>query len=290
MPVQVPGAGSELGMGNEYDRIIKENIEAVILPLMEKLMGLKMPAKLENIPDELQLTLERKPDFSRKATDQDNQQYVLHIEFQVSDDPRMVLRMQTYRALFQEVHELPVKQFVFYLGQKPPKMAFRIADYIKGENSNFAFKLINTQEHNYKSLVNSQIPEEVIFAILGNFENEQAEKIVGQILQQLLDISPDKAKLQRYVRQLTVLSKLRNLQEETLKQVETMPIEFDIESDVIFQRGREQGREQGREADKREIIIEMLKDGALSLEKIAAYTKVTVDDVAAIQQEINNTK
>jgi hypothetical protein len=55
-------------MGNDYDRIIKENIEAVILPLLEKLLGLERPGKLEHIPDELQLTLERKPDFNRLAT------------------------------------------------------------------------------------------------------------------------------------------------------------------------------------------------------------------------------
>ncbi|MFP4343023.1 MAG: hypothetical protein ACLFQO_21460, partial [Cyclobacteriaceae bacterium] len=228
-------------MGNDYDRIIKENIEAVILPLMEKLMGLERPGRLENIPDELQLTLERKPDFSRLATALNGSKYILHIEFQVTDDPRMVLRMQTYRALLQEIHQLPVKQFVFYLGQKPTRMACRIADFIPDDDNNFAFTLINTQSYDYEVLLHSQVPEEVIFAILGDFKNEQLENIVSNILNRLVQVIPDKKKLQRYIQQLLVLSKLRNLEAETLKQTEAMPIEFDINKDVVYQKGKSEG-------------------------------------------------
>lgn len=151
--------------------------------------------------------------------------------------------MQTYRALFQKIHILPVQQFVIYLGQKSPQMKYRIADYIEGDDNNFQFKLINTQENDYETLISSRIPEEVIFAVLGNFKNESPQKIVSKILYRILEISPDKAKLQRHVRQLAELSKLRNLQDETLKQVEAMPIEFDIESDVIFQKGKGRRKE-----------------------------------------------
>jgi predicted transposase/invertase (TIGR01784 family) len=281
-------------MGNDYDKIIKENIEAVILPLMEKLTGLPQPIKLENIPDELQLTLERKPDFSRIATDSANVRYLLHIEFQVADDLHMVLRMQTYRALFQEIYRLPVKQFVFYLGRKKPKMVSRIANLIPGDENNFAFSLINTQRYDYRNLLESQIPEEIIFAILGDFKNEHAEKIVSNILKRLIQISPDKKKIQRYVQQLLVLSKLRNLEAETLKQTEAMPIEFDINKDVVYQKGKAEGRSEGRSEGlsegKKMVIVEMLKDGSLSLQKIATYARVSVDEVVAIQQEISNTK
>ncbi len=36
------------------------------------------------------------------------------------------------------------------------------------------------------------------------------------------------------------------------------------------------------------MIIEMLKDGSLSLQKIASYARVSIDEVVAIQQEISN--
>ena len=95
-------------------------------------------------------------------------------------------------------------------------------------------------------------------------------------------MSSDVPKLQRYVRQLVVMSKLRNLQDSTLQTIETMPFEFDIEDDVIYQRGRKEGIEKKRE----EMIKEMLRDGALSLEKIAAYTHVSLDYVNRLQQKL----
>lgn len=49
-------------MGQDYDKILKENIEALIIPLADQLLGLSL-GQLEELPDDLQVTLERKPDF-----------------------------------------------------------------------------------------------------------------------------------------------------------------------------------------------------------------------------------
>lgn len=69
-----------------------------------------------------------------------------------------------------------------------------------------------------------------------------------------------------------------------------MPIEFDINKDVVYQKGKSEGRYEGELEAKRTMIVEMLKDGSLSLQKIAAYARVSVDEVVVIQQEISNTK
>ncbi|MEM6841976.1 MAG: hypothetical protein AAF632_07100 [Bacteroidota bacterium] len=45
-------------MANEYDKIIKENIEAVILPLSNKLFGI-LPEAMEEVTVDLQLTARR---------------------------------------------------------------------------------------------------------------------------------------------------------------------------------------------------------------------------------------
>jgi len=89
--------------------------------------------------------------------------------------------------------------------------------------------------------------------------------------------------LQRYVQQLLVLSKLRNLEAETLKQTEAMPIEFDINKDVAYQKGKSEEKFEGELKAKRSMIGEMLKHGSLSLEKIASDASVSVDEVVAIQ-------
>ncbi len=269
-------------MGNEYDRIIKENIESVILPLADRLLGIHLKV-IEEIPDDLQLTVERKPDFTRKVTDDQNKKYILHIEYQSRNESRMVLRMQTYRALLQERHRLPVRQFVIYLGLKPASMKTKIVDFIKGDDNNFQYTLIDIHRYDYSNLLDSKIPEEIILAILGNFKNEPSEQVVAKILARLATISKNKTKLQRYIRQLMVIAKLRNLETETTNQIESMPIEFDIETDGIYLRGKAQGEQQ----TKRATIIAMLKDGFLSLEKIATYAQVSVKQVREIQQEIS---
>ena len=52
-------------MAQEYDKIFKENIEQVALSLTEKLLGIR-PKKLKEISVDLQKTIERKPDLSKK--------------------------------------------------------------------------------------------------------------------------------------------------------------------------------------------------------------------------------
>lgn len=102
---------------DEYDKIFKENIEAVILPIADKLLGI-YAGQLEEIPADLQVTLERKPDFTKKAVDKQGNPFILHLEFQVDDEKHMVFRMQAYKALLQEKYPLPVEQFVIYLGKQ----------------------------------------------------------------------------------------------------------------------------------------------------------------------------
>ncbi|WKN42228.1 hypothetical protein [Tunicatimonas pelagia] len=79
-------------MANDYNKIIKENIEAVILPLTHRLFQLEIKL-MEEVPDELQVTLERKPDFLKHITTKDDRNFILHIEFQSANDSDMVYRM-----------------------------------------------------------------------------------------------------------------------------------------------------------------------------------------------------
>ena len=47
----------------------------------------------EEIPDDIQHTKERKPDVLKKITDIQGNTYILQIEFQVADEPKMVYGM-----------------------------------------------------------------------------------------------------------------------------------------------------------------------------------------------------
>lgn len=65
---------------NQYDKIFKENIEAVIPSLMQNILGITAVSS-EELPDDIQHTKERKPDALKKITDSQGSTYVLQIEF-----------------------------------------------------------------------------------------------------------------------------------------------------------------------------------------------------------------
>jgi hypothetical protein len=173
----------------------------------------------------------------------------------------------------QRKYKLPVRQFVIYLGNQRPVMRTQLPE----EQIITGYELRNIQEYDYEQLVLSDIPQEIILAIPGDFHGEQPEKVIRQILERLLQISQGKLELQKYVRQLNMLSRLRKLQVETTKITAAMPIQldFDVETDILYQQGIEQ--------EKKEAITEMLKDGFLSLEQIAKYQRTSVEEVQEIK-------
>jgi len=86
-----------------------------------------------------------------------------------------------------------------------------------------------------------------------------------------------------------VLSKLRKLQEITIKKIEAMPIIYDLETDIRFLQGIEQGiEEQTRKQEEanKSKIIEMLKVGRLSIEEIADYRDVSVEYINELKEQL----
>ena len=126
---------------------------------------------------------------------------------QPSDEKRMVRRMHLYFAMLWEKFNLPVKQFVVYIGQKPPKMPKELVP----QEIFTGFDMVNLHDINYKGLLDSSIPEEILLATLGNFNNEEAPTVLGKIISKLQKLSTSKTSLHKYIRQLNTLARLRNL-------------------------------------------------------------------------------
>ncbi|GAB3997461.1 hypothetical protein GCM10028807_42740 [Spirosoma daeguense] len=74
---------------NQYDKIFKENIEAVIPGLIKNVLGIIVIA-VEEVPDDIQHTKERKPDVLKKITNQQGNTFILQLEFQVADESEMI--------------------------------------------------------------------------------------------------------------------------------------------------------------------------------------------------------
>ena len=280
-------------MAQEYDRIIKENIEAVFLPLAEKYLGIKIQTS-RKISPKMQTTLEREADFLRIVTSDKPEKFILHIEFQTTDEADMVYRMAEYNAILLRKYKLPVRQFVVYLGERHSKMRTTLTN----SEAITGFQLTNVMKYSYRELLTSEIPEEIILAILSDYGNEKPVDIIRFVMRRLQEVSGDEIKLRKYIRQLTILSRLRKLESETIKQVENMPITYDIKNDYWYKEGRQEGKEEGKQEGKqegrqegkqekeREIILKMLQSGSFSEKEVAGFVGVPVTYVEQLKREL----
>ena len=190
----------------------------------------------------------------------------------------MIYRMLEYSAFLRRKYELTVKQFVFYIGQKKSSMQTEYAD----EVLSFKFNLVSIRDIPYQIFLNSDKIEEVILSILADFENDKAETIITKILEKLKSLATEKIILERSLRQLEIISKLRELQNETVKQIEAMPIIYDLKTDIRYL----QGVEAGIKESQKSAVTRALMAGKLSLKEIADFLGVTIDFVKEIQSEL----
>ena len=89
----------------------------------------------------------------------------------------------------------------------------------------------------YHEFINSGNPEEIIFAIWGNFGGEQAETVVAEIIDHLGE-KADGLALQKFVTQLRILSNLRKLQPTVDIIMEHLSTYFEIEKDWFYIKGQ----------------------------------------------------
>ncbi len=92
-------------MAHDYDKILKENITSLLLPLTEKYLNIKIIDSRE-LKDKLQTTIEKEPDFIRIVRTDTDEEFILHllcicVEFQTQDEEGMIYRMQEYYGLLR---------------------------------------------------------------------------------------------------------------------------------------------------------------------------------------------
>ncbi len=193
-------------MANDYDKILKENIASLFLPLSEKYLGIRI-RRSEELKDKLQTTIEKEPDFIRIVETDTRERFILHLEFQTVDEDGMIYRMQEYYGLLRRKYALSIRQFVIYLGQKPSRMQTTLAP----EEIFAGFTLRSLREYSHQSLLASDVPEEIILTILSDFEGKRPVEVLKKILSKLKEINGEEIVLRKYIRQLSVLARLRTL-------------------------------------------------------------------------------
>ena len=258
-------------MSQDFDKIFKENIASLLIPLAKKVLGIDVVSN-EEMKDKLQTTIEREPDYLSLINTRDGNRYVLHLEFQTSNDDKMLLRMQEYHGILRKQYNIPVIQKVIYLGQKPATMRSKLAP----EEVYTGFDLISLNQEPYEKFLQSEVPEENILTVLADLHGDAPDKVITKILHKLRETKESQITFQKYVKQLVVLSRLRSLSSTTNKAIKNMPIEYDIKQDAFYQEGVEDERkrmEEEKEGEKKNLIIRLIESKKLSHEEIADLTK-----------------
>ncbi|MBF0458203.1 MAG: hypothetical protein HQK99_09945 [Nitrospirae bacterium] len=283
-------------MSKPYDKIIKEILKDVVDTLITEVIGLDI-VKSTAIETKLQITNEREADFILLVEMGDGSSSLLHIEFQSTNYSKMVYRELRYWVYLTEVHGIMPMQYVFYIGNEPLTMK----DSISTKTTTHKYNLIDMRDIDCEKFLYSDIPEEVIISILCNYRQKGVKIFVREILNRLKELVPEETLRGKYVRQVEVLSQLRDLQDEVSKEAEAMALVYDLERDVRFRQGRErgitEGRErgitEGREKGKYEGLIEAvelgleLKFGSAGLEIMGMVKAVdNVDKLEALKNLI----
>ncbi len=247
---------------NQYDKIFRENLEAVLPILIEKVLGIKAVYS-EEIPDDIQKTKERRPDVLKIITDERGKRFILHIEIQAADDPEMDARMFEYRGLLFRIYRLPIKQYVIYLGEADTKMS----NIIEDENLYFAYNLISFKNIDYRFFTESDKPEVIVFAILANQDLKGNEKVVNEIVNKIKITTKGELDQRKFIEQLRIIVGLRNFGEILETMLSNLSIHFDETRDHFYKKGVEKGESQGiekgieleREKQKKEMVRKILE-------------------------------
>ena len=245
---------------------------------------------VEELPDDIQHTKERKPDVLKKVTNIKGDTFVLQIEFQVANDDEMAHRMHEYKAMLMRKYQIDIYQYVIFLGKGQPKMETRL----KNIGLTFEYNLLAINSIDYKIFLKSNRPEEIVLSVLANFDKETPENALKRIISRLEETTKGDLALKRYFKQLRILAQLRKL-EQKLKTIvmDSIAKYIDEKKDVAFLLGLDKGQaiaqereKNARETELTKFVIYLIKEGSKTFEQIADIAGTTVDFVKSVHRQL----
>ncbi len=254
---------------NIYDRIFRENANHIFIALIQHFYQLDVKS-FQVIDPKFPSTSDNEVDHLYRIIPNIGYEHIVHVEFQATNDPEMLARMQEYHAKIYKKFKLPVKPLVINLGDRP----FTVASKLKDPEIFRGYDIIDLFSLSTEMLLNLQMPGAVILAILGNYEKEQLETVLGAIVEKLRKLVTTEKEMTRFVNQLFYLSRLRKFEKETKEKLEEMLIEIDIKNDFYYQQGNREGKAEGRVEGKEEGRAEGKEIGIdLGAQIIILYNK-----------------
>ena len=85
---------------------LRKNAESLFITLVEQELGFKIKS-YKPLQEKITKTIEREMDFFYQVFTDDQDEFLLHIEFQTQDDKEMIYRMSEYHGLAYSRYKLP---------------------------------------------------------------------------------------------------------------------------------------------------------------------------------------
>ena len=191
--------------------------------------------------------------------------------------------MAEYYVMLARKYEIPIRQYVIFIGASSPKM---VAKY-ESQYFRFEFPIINFLEIDYQIFIRSDKPEDIILSVLANFKQENSEIVLKKIINRIEETTDGDFLLKRYFRQLRILAQLRKL-EGKLKSIvmENITKYIDEKKDVAYLIGMDKGEERAKEKEQTRFVTNLLVDSDFTIDKIAKISGVSIAFVEQIKQKI----
>jgi hypothetical protein len=254
---------------NQYDKILQEGIEGALPGLIKNVLKINVVGS-EELPDKLQYTIEREPDILKKITDDKGREFILHAELQTTDDNKMIHRMLAYWALILMKYELPVLQYVIYIG----KGKSRMPNKLQSRQNHFQYNLISISSVDYRIFLRSKNPDEKLLAILGDFGKDKPATALSRIATEIVQSTQGDLEKERRKNQLRILAKLRNLALEDIDIMKHITIPFKKEEDIFYKVGQQEGQNEERINRNTEFVTNLLLADKFTIAEIANFASV----------------
>ncbi len=272
-------------LSRQYDKLIKECLTESLDGILTHALRINAQSTVL-LDSKLQATEEREADFLIEVTETSGRQFLLHLEFQSTNDTSMSFRMLRYWLfMMQQYREQPpdVRQYVIYVGKAPMNMA----NTLSYDRLQYNYPLIDMRSVSATPFLNSDKPIEIILAVLCDYQNQ--DLLVEKILRRLKETVVEELRLSKYIRQLEIFSQLRNLQDTVYQKKSAMDFVYNIEKDPVYKEGEKRGEERGEkrgeiQGEKRKALTmaQAMKQAGEPLEKIITYTQLTAEEIKTL--------
>ena len=248
-------------MSKTYDPLLKRIFRQVGKVFLKALLQIEA-AQVEVLPFEIPIIEDRSVDFLARVTTTDNKELIVHLEFQVTNHPRMHLRMLNYLVhIKSEISEtVPVVQALIYFGKTRLTMKSQVTNASSCTPLSYKYPIVDLSQEPPQKYLDATAPEVFIFAVLTNTGDKTTE-IMHEVLARLKTRVPPEKRTEMLLT-LDFLTGLREDLKEIFKmEAKKMGLSVDVKKLASFEMGLEEGLKKGKKEGLKKGKKEGLKEG-----------------------------